>query len=255
MNTRSIVAGIMAMMLLSGCSSLESRVAQLNASIPSVARSLQGMEVRNELGVSSTGYPISSQTVVVSAHAFEDWGRAAAVNDYPMLLANLAKRMQLDRTALPSAEDWLLATSPRARFAPDRIDPRAIPAVGDTVYFAGFPYDELPKGTPDRDIKKSVVAGIVIDGDPIPDSIAPAWTHAMRACEGLVLVAVPPRDYGGMSGGPAAIVADDGRLSIWGTFVLTCGVYVDGKSVFAAGFAPLPAGVLEDGEVRVYESE
>ena len=106
------------------------------------------------------------------------------------------------------------------RFEPNVIDPHVELSRGDLVFLAGFygekrPYDSVAflSRTP-----KTVVGRVL--------------TASRGPGAGLVQLDVPLRDYRVMSGGPVAIVDEDGIVRVWGVVVRTQPVWDPQDLVF-----------------------
>ncbi len=122
--------------------------------------------------------------------------------------------------SIPKTHDMIDLHSTIDRFEPNVIDPHVELKRGDLVFLAGFygekrPYDSVAflSRTP------KIVIGRVLTASRGPGA-------------GLVQIDVPLRDYRGMSGGPVAIVDEDGIVRVWGVVVRTQPVWDPQDLVF-----------------------
>jgi hypothetical protein len=207
----------------------------------STVTDLHVLHAAGEFGGAS-GYPINSRMVVCSGHQFAGRIRAAAVEGVPMLVGNFVERMGLDRNDLATQDDWLVLLGTVDRFDTNIIDPTALPGPGQRVVLGGL-FLAGKKYTREQywQIQPSIIEGTAIEATtPAPEQV------------GLVLVAVPARDYGGFSGGPAATVGEDGEPRVFGTIVYQGYADTDAGRRFVLGVAPLPADVLQRALWRSY---
>ena len=149
-----------------------------------------------------TSFPVGPRTVMTAAHG---------INLQPIISVGGVPMTHLcayrNRDLISGARDMADMHSTIDRFEPNIIDPHVELKRGDRVFLAGFygekkPYDSV--GLLSRTAK--IVVGRVLTASRGPDA-------------GLVQIEVPLRNYRGMSGGPAAIVDDDGMVRVWGVAI------------------------------------
>lgn len=182
----------------------------LSASRMDLADRLKVLHVNSEYGKAS-GYPLTSTIGVSSEHQFDERASNAAVDGRPMLSTYIPPYRVPNSGPRRGKNDWriLVGVSGLERFELNVIDPNVELKVGDKVYLGGFPlvYRDYSAKEFLR-MKPLVIEGTLVE----LDSKDKDW-------EGLVLVRVPPAEYGGFSGGPAAVIDDEGTIRVWGTIV------------------------------------
>lgn len=180
---------------------------------PGNARRLQVVRVVPATGgLGGSGFPIAPGLVLTAAHVC-DGGFAMNVDGLPMVVVKHHERLygrarrRLDRREAPYVEDWVVLGGNLERFTPNTITFGFRPAPGQEVLVGGFFLGEA-SAAERRRLKPAIVKGLVVQ----PGRTCPQ-------AEGTVWVKVPPRDYGGFSGGPVACRGVDGRIRVWGVFV------------------------------------
>ncbi len=150
-----------------------------------------------------SGFPVSQRNALTAAHSFTRWRWGAVVQGLPMT-ALLPKDVKLP----PLERDWVVLCATRDRFKPNTIDPHVHLRAGDRVIVGGF-------RRPDRSIDPEVHAAAepeIVEGHVLHDA-PPSDEPA------VVRLDVPPGEYYGFSGGPAAIVDSDAAVRVWGIAV------------------------------------
>jgi hypothetical protein len=185
------------------------------------------------IGAGSSGFPISSRNVVCAAHALRSGFTLAAVKGRPMLAvpsdAVLENR--------PPERDWTFIFATTNRFTPNLIDGTVELRAGDRVVFGGFRQSEASHDPVEHMGRcPEILLGRVLSPQISVDSTS------------IVEVEVPWADYHGFSGGPVAIVDENGQLRVWG--VVVTGGWVWGRSSFfcprfVLKAARMPQGVLD----------
>lgn len=153
----------------------------------------------------SSGFPVSARNAVCSGHTFKNWFDVAAVRAIPMF-AWLPDQSRLE--SQPWEKDWVQLSASRDRFKPNIIDPAVTLRVGDTVLIGGY-RSHAPRNDP---LRHASAAPEIVTGHLI--SVAGDGSEPE-----IVQVEVPPGDYRGFSGGPAAVVDPDGIIRVWGVCV------------------------------------
>jgi hypothetical protein len=181
----------------------------------------------------SSGFPVSSRNVVCAAHAHWSAFPLAAVKGRPMFVVPGDAELH-DR---PQERDWTCMYSTTNRFTPNLIDGTVELRAGDRVVFGGFRASEASRDPIEHMGRcPEILLGRVLSPQISVDSTS------------IVEIEVPWGDYHGFSGGPAAIVDENGQLRVWGVVVRVGWVWNPlrsfcRRSVLKA--ARMPQGVLD----------
>jgi len=206
-------------------------------------------------GSAASGFPISSRNVISAAHAFGECSALASVQGLPMFVMLPDQKGLKSR---PPERDWIDLHATTDQFSPNVIDGTVVLRRGDLVFLGGYrptkpPHPQIhdshrpPQGTAHGfDSSTSSRKRRFDASDPLElcrywyvtrRNALLRWSLTRRRSRSEILagrvvtpersdggpclvdVEVPAMDYGGFSGGPAAILDDMGHVRVWGVIV------------------------------------
>lgn len=172
------------------------------AAICEVRRQLIVLPVR--AGIRGSGFPTHPRNVVCAAHVLNDadFATVAGRRMYPFL--RIAQAFDARRAR---GDDWAVMTCMTDRWHYNDLDPDHDFQIGDAVFIGGF-----TAGATGRDSEAAL--------ESQPPTIVMGRVIPARAGDGprVKRAIVPPMDTAGMSGGPVAILGDDGRVCVVGVY-------------------------------------
>jgi hypothetical protein len=227
---------------------------------PAVEQTLQVLPATTEHG-QAAAIPIDARTVIMAGASLRGGVLAAVINGRPWVAVGDPERLArvLDEAKpVPYADDWVLLSLKESRYPPpDIVDPGAKPnAFALALAWSGSTLANVIDSSAMPPPGGKVVVGGFRPLDPaaaanqpkaelVEGRTAPARARSHRA-QGAVLVWVPPGDYSGFVGGPAATLDPDGRFRVWGIIVgWDQAEPQNGRAEARLVVAPLAAGQLE----------
>jgi len=166
------------------------------ARIDQVARQLIVMPVITSDGAFGSGFPSSRRNIVTAAHLVD---QHATVGVLGHELEPLARKRFSQNLRRPRSEDWVILGLAEDLWHCNDVDPAHRFEAGDIVYFGGY-------GDGANAAAPTIFSGVV-------------FPRQAGDAANLVHAHVPRRQYAGISGGPVAVLAADGRVRVVGIVV------------------------------------